>query len=308
MTNDEYRYVASNITKLEEILRVMPEDRQVERMGVEYMIAKARSELEGVPIPPRPVTVHVAFSGEPVSRQGIDAAFAGKTTTAFAELTAITIAASTGPLEDTGGIPHRGLGQQLISGVTAGSFGFQIQLPANAPSDSEGPRSTSTAESAIETIQDLLEGALTAGDDDLAELTARIHPRAVKKMAEFLTIVKNNRAQTSVALNGRVVGLKNTSEVERATSRLVPANIEESTIGLIGRLSGVISLSRRFQFMNAATGDALEGRVGPEIPNLDELAAQYTNRRVAASIRRIRVGQGQPKYTLLDVVEYPGDG
>ena len=308
MTNDEYRYVASNITKLEEILRIMPEDRQVERMGVEYMIAKARSELEGVPIPPRPVAVNVAFSGEPVSRQGIDAAFAGKTTTAFAELTAITIAASTGPLEDTGGIPHRGLGQQLISGVTAGSFGFQIQLPPSVPAESGGPRPTSTAESAIETIQDLLEGALTAGDNDLAELTARIHPRAVKKMAEFLSIVKNNRAQTSVALNGRVVGLKNTSEVERATSRLAPANIEESTIEVIGTLIGVIPLRRRFQFANTATDDTLEGRVGMEIPDLYELAAQYTNRRVAASMRRIRVGQGQPKYILLNVVEYSSHG
>ena len=271
------------------------------------MIAKARRELEGVPIPPRPVAVHIAFSGEPVSRQGIDAAFAGKTTTAFAELTAITIAASTGPLEDTGGIPHRGLGQQLISGVTAGSFGFQIQLPPSAPAESEGPRPTSTAESAIETIQDLLEGALTAGDDDLAELTARIHPRAVKKMAEFLTIVKTNRAQTSVALNGRVVGLKNTSEVDRATSRLAPVNIEESTVEQTGTLIGIIPVRRRFQLTASETGDTLEGRVGLEIPDLYELAAQYTNRRVAASMRRIRVGQGQPKYLLLDVVEYSGD-
>ena len=125
-------------------------------------------------------------------------------------------------------------------------------------------------------------------------------------MAEFLTIVKNSKAQTSVALNGRVVGLKNTSEVERATSRLAPANIEESAIEVIGTLIGVILLRRRFQFMNTATGEALEGRVGLEIPNPDELAAQHTNRRVAALMRRIRVGQGHPKYILLDVVEYPG--
>ena len=105
-----------------------------------------------------------------------------------------------------------------------------------------------------------------------------------------------------------VVGLKNPFQMEQETSRLAPTNIEESTIEQTGILIGVIPVRRRFQLTASETGDTLEGGLGLEIPDLYLLAAQYTNRRVEASMRRIRVGQGQPKYILLDVVEYPGDG
>ena len=44
-------------------------------------------------------------------------------------------------------------------------------------------------------IQDLLEAALEGSDEDLAELAGRMHPRAFRKVGEFLKIVKTNKAQ-----------------------------------------------------------------------------------------------------------------
>ena len=103
MKYNEYAYTASNVTKLEEILSIMPESRIVERMGLEHMLAKEKQRLEGVPIPSRPKTVLITFEGDPAADgSGIDANFAGKTTRAFAESTAIAIAGSTGELQDTG--------------------------------------------------------------------------------------------------------------------------------------------------------------------------------------------------------------
>lgn len=130
MNYKEYSFTASEITQLEYMLSIMPDDLKVERIGLEYRLKKARQRLEGVPIPPRPKSVHANFQGEPVvDMVGMDANFAGKATTAFAESTAITTAGAAGQLHDTGSIPHRGLGRQLISGVTRGSFGFEIELP-----------------------------------------------------------------------------------------------------------------------------------------------------------------------------------
>ena len=107
MNYKEYAFTASEITQLEYILSTMPEHRVVERIGLEYQLAKARQRLEGVPIPPRPVKVDLAFQGRPVADgDGMDANFTGKATTAFAESTAITIAGATGKLHDTVGIPH----------------------------------------------------------------------------------------------------------------------------------------------------------------------------------------------------------
>ena len=66
MNYKEYALTASEITQLEYILSIMPEDHEVERIGLEYRLEKAKQRIKGVPIPPRPKGVHVAFRGEPV--------------------------------------------------------------------------------------------------------------------------------------------------------------------------------------------------------------------------------------------------
>ena len=131
MNYKEYSFTASEITQLEYMLGIMPENREVERIGLEHRLKKARQRLEGIPIPPRPKSVHVNFQGEPVvDMVGMDANFAGKATAAFAESTAITTAGAAGQLRDTGAIPHRGLGRQLISGVTRGILRFRDRAAA----------------------------------------------------------------------------------------------------------------------------------------------------------------------------------
>ena len=221
MNYKEYSFTASEITQLEYMLGIMPKDREIERMGLEYRLEKARQRLEGVPIPPRPKSIHVNFQGEPVvNGESIDANFAGKATTAFAESTAITTAGAAGQLHDTGAIPHRGLGRQLVSGVTGGSFGFEIELPPPAEDERARGQTDNPAEKAVEMIQDLLETSLTGTDEELATLTDQMHPRAVRKVVEFLQILKNNGAQVTIEMGGREVGLRNPDEVEQATRRL----------------------------------------------------------------------------------------
>ena len=191
------------------MLSIMPDDLKVERIGLEYRLKKARQRLEGVPIPPRPKSVHANFQGEPVvDMVGMDANFAGKATTAFAESTAITTAGAAGQLHDTDAIPHRGLGRQLISGVTRGSFGFEIELPPPTEGERGRGQTDNPAEKAVEMIQDLLETSLAGTDEELATLTDQMHPRAVRKVAEFLKILKNNRAQVTIGLNGCEVALE----------------------------------------------------------------------------------------------------
>ena len=247
MNYKEYIFTASEITQLEYMLSIMPDDLNVERIGLEYRLKKARQRLEGVCIPPRPKSVHVAFrgGGAVVNGVGINANFAGKTTTAFAESTAIIIAGSTGQLKDTGAIPQRGLGQQLVSGVTSGSFGFQIELPHSTATDGRNGQIYNPAERAVEMIQDLLETSVEGEDNDLAELTGQMHPRAVRKVAEFLEILRTNGAQVAIGCNGREVALRDEEEVEKAAKKLAGRNIEEETITTNGTLIGMV-LARGF--------------------------------------------------------------
>ena len=180
MNYKEYSFTASEITQLEYMLSIMPENREIERIGLEHRLKKARQRLEGMSIPPKPKSVHVNFQGEPVvDMVGMDANFAGKATTAFAESTAITTAGAAGQLRDRGTIPHRGLGRQLISGVTSGSFGFEIELPPPTEEDIRRGQTDNPAEKAVEMVQDLLETSLAGTDEELATLTDQMTTRRI---------------------------------------------------------------------------------------------------------------------------------
>ena len=302
MNYKEYAFTASEITQLEYILSIMPEKREIERIGLEHRLKKARQRVEGISIPPKPKSVHVNFQGEPVvDMVGMDANFAGKATTAFAESTAITTAGAAGQLRDRGAIPHQGLGRQLISGVTSGSFGFEIELPPPTEEDIRRGQTDNPAEKAVEMIQDLLETSLAGTDEELATLIDQMHPRAVRKVAEFLKILKNNRAQVTIELNGREVTLTDPGEVERAVNRLALQNIREETSTTTGTLISIVPDRRFFEFRASSTDAFIEGRMGQEIHDPYRVAARYANRKVRAKIRQLQVGQSQPKYTLLEI-------
>ena len=49
MNYKEYIFTASEITQLEYILSIMPDDHRVERIGVEHLLRQARGTLEECP-------------------------------------------------------------------------------------------------------------------------------------------------------------------------------------------------------------------------------------------------------------------
>ena len=87
--------------------------------------------------------------------------------------------------------------------------------------------------------------------------------------------------------------------------RLAARNIHDETGTVIGTLVGVIPVSNRFQLDRLDDGTPLEGSLGRKIENAYEISREYTNRIVVAEIRSVRVGQGNPKHTLLGVSELP---
>lgn len=304
MNYKEYIFTASEITQLEHMLSTMPDDMRVERIGLEYRLRKARERLEGVPVPPKPKSVYASFQGEPVlDGVGMDANFAGKATTALSESTAITTAGVTGELQDTGAIPRRDLGRLVLSGVTRGSFRLEIELPPPTADGRHRGQIDNPAEEAVELIQTLLESSLTGTDEELASLTDQMHPRAVRKVAEFLEILRTHRAQVAIGFNGREVALRDRGEVQKAVDRLSEQNIRDETSTLDGTLIGIVPAKRFFEFGTLSISGSIEGRIGQEINDPYRVAARYANQRIRAKIRRIQVGEGQPKFTLLEILE-----
>ena len=114
-------------------------------------------------------------------------------------------------------------------------------------------------------IQDLLQGTRDGADEDLAELAGRLHPKAVKKVSEFVDILRNNVAQVAVGLNGSEVALRTPTEVEQATSRLVTRNFEEETTTTDGTLIGMVPSRGFFEFGVSCTDELIQGRIGHEV-------------------------------------------
>ena len=124
---------------------------------------------------------------------------------------------------------------------------------------------------------------------------------------EPLEILENNRAQVAIRMGGREVALRNPNEVEQATRRLAERNIEEGIATLNGTLIGMVPTRGVFEFRTTDSDETLQGRIGQEVHEPYRVAARYTSREVRARIRRVRVGQGQPKYSLVEILG-PADG
>ena len=308
MNRKEYEFTASEINQLEYILSIMPPDRVVERIGLERRLEKGRQRLEGVAIPPRPVKVDLAFQGRPVADgDGVEANFAGKTAATFTDYTALEVAGDTRQLYDTGGIPRRGLGQQRISGVTKGSFGFEIELLPPTGAEERQGHTDNPAERAVTALQDLLEVSLEGTDEELATLKDQMHPRAFRKATELIELLRTNQAQMAIGFRGREVALRNPGEVEDVAKRLAGQETKDETNTVNGTLIGMVPTRRFFEFQVSNSGENIEGRIGREITDPYRIAARYTNEEVRARIRQIQVGQGEAKYTLLEILG-PVDG
>ena len=299
MTYNEYMWYRSEIYTLERLLNRLAGDRVVLRIGYEERLQRARQKLEGVVLPPRPKKLEVSFTGEPVqSYYGIDANFAAESITIISDAVRLATAGATGELKPTGQIPRNTMGQPIITGVTLGSFGFEMELPIP-----EGdPHGFSYPEQAVHRIQTLLTLANEASDEQLSNAAMAIHPRAVNKMAGLLDLMQKRDAQLAIQYQNSKVELTSSDAIESVAKRLNPANMEDRTTQVTGTMIGVVPATRQFE-LAPFDGPSIQGRVAPDIRDPYQTARDFTNRQVSATIRTIRIGRRAPRHTLVHVFQ-----
>ena len=299
MTYNEYMWYRSEIHTLERLLGRLAEDRVVLRIGYENRLRRARQRLEGVAPPPRPKKMEVTFNGGPVqSYYGIDANFAAESMAIISDAVRLDTAGATGELKPTGQIPRNTMGQPIITGVTLGSFGFELELPI--PEDD--PHGFSYPEQAVQRIQTLLASANDDSEDELYNAAMDLHPRALNKVAGLLDLMRKRDAQLAIQYQNSKVELTSSEDIERVAKRLNPANVEDRTTQVTGTMIGVIPATRQFE-LAPFDGPSIQGRVGPDIRDPYQTARDFTNRQVSATIRTIRIGRRAPRHTLVHVFQ-----
>ncbi len=303
MNYDEYILISSEIKELESLLADIPPQNLINRMGLESRLKKARAAIAPFNGELLPKKARLTFRGSPVlGSHGVAADFASKASGYFTDAFAAVVAGITENLRYMGPIPDKQKNQLLITGTAIGSFGFEFELPKPEEPEPAGqdvlfplPQNPETA---MEKLEKLFEVAASGSDDDIAELVDEIHPRAVKKAAEFLEYLSEQEAWCGLEFKESQFRFTGIDQVRISVERLKSNNIKESDETFSGEFQGVLPKGRTFEFKLRDQDGVLRGKVGVEIENADILNREYLHKLVSARFHVIQVGQGRPRYTL----------
>ncbi|MBD3771902.1 MAG: hypothetical protein IE925_17400 [Rhodobacterales bacterium] len=295
MTYD-YLAIASEIKELENLLAAIPEGNVIERMSLESRLESARAALAVLPqqIAPK---ARLTFRGKPVfGSHGIAADFGGKAAGAFSDAFAAVVASLSEGLRYMGPIPNRDKNQLLITGTAIGSFGFEFELPALEPSLFP---ETEKAQEAMAKIEALFRLTAEGTDDEVAEVIEEVHPRAVKKVYEFLEFLVQQQAWCGLEFADRFFRYADYEQIKVSSERLQADNIQEWEETHHGEFQGVLPTGRTFEFRLADQKGLIKGKVDLAFDDPDILNREWLHKPVTVKLNVMRVGQGRPRFTLM---------
>lgn len=294
--NNDYLSIASEIRELENLLASLPEDNVIERISLESRLESAKEALAALPQQSNP-KARLTFRGKPVfGSHGIAADFGGKAAEAFSDAFAAVAAGLSEGLRYMGPIPNRDKNQLLITGTAIGSFGFEFELPA--PEPSLFPESEK-AQEAMAKIEALFRLAAEGTDDEVAEVIEEVHPRAVKKVYEFLELLVQQRAWCGLEFADRFFRYADFEQIKASCERLKDENIQEREETYRGEFQGVLPTERTFEFRLADQEGLIKGKVDRGIDDPDVLNREWLHKPVTAKLNVMQVGQGRPRFTLM---------
>jgi len=302
MTRDEYIFTSSEIKELENLLAAIPKEKAINRIGLEARLKSAREAISGCKFEDYPAKAKLTFRGRPVfGSHGVAADFASKASGYFTDAFAAVVAGIAENLRYMGPIPDKEKNQLLITGTAIGSFGFEFELPGKVGANvaqSDLFRGPNPPEEAMHKLEKLFQVAAEGTDDDIAELVEEVHPRAVKKAAEFLEYISQQDAWCGLEFKESFFRFSGTEQVRASAERLTSSNIKESDETYVGEFQGVLPKGRTFEFKVSDGSGVLRGKVGPQVEDADILNREFLHKLVTVRLHTIQVGQGRPRFTL----------
>jgi hypothetical protein len=288
--------ISSEIAELEGILATMPPTEVIARISFEIRLRSAKAALATLANSPVVKKAKLTFRGKPVfGSHGIAADFGTKAAGAFSDAFAAVAAGLTESLQYMGPIPDRAKNQLLITGTAIGSFGFEFELP---PQKNDLFPDAGRTEEALQKLQDLLRISAEGSDDEMAELVEEVHPRAVRKVADFLGYLVQYQALCGLEFEDKFFRFDSREQLEVSAERLQEGNIRECEEDFIGNFAGMLPSGRTFEFNLTDGNPPIKGKVAAEIEDPDLINREWLKRPAKIKLGVIQVGQGRPRYTL----------
>jgi len=299
MNQNQYNSLLAEISTVKAFLEEMPSSRFLERMSFEGRLDELENQLKLVDDLRINKKAIITFRGKPVDNShGITADFSGKAINSLNEMIASVTASLNKNLRFMGPIPNRNQHQLMITGTAVGSFGFEFELP-EPEYDILAERNT--VEEALFDIQFLLKKTIDGTDDDIANIVSMIHPRAVKKISEFLILLQKNEALFAMEYDKNTFRLETDAQLDAIINRLDNSNFEERTETFVGVFQGFLPESRTFEFVDHSSKDVIKGKVDISISNPEAINTEYLNKLATVSFNVVQFGQAKPKYSLLEL-------
>jgi len=236
----------------------------------------------------------------------MSAEFGSKAAKSFSDAYAAIVAGVSDDLQYMGRIPSRAPHDLLIVETAVGSFGFEFEFPSVEPDllcDGQ-----TLEESAVEKMRALLEVSAFGTDEEIGDIVEAIHPRAVKKVADFITVLAQSDATCAIEIGEKSFRFEDSDQVTTSVRRLADENIKEFESDYTGAFIGVLPNSRNFEFRVASGDRVIRGKVDPRIEDPSSLN-DYLEKLVSVKLHTVQVGQGRPRYSLssLDMITPPSD-
>jgi hypothetical protein len=297
----------AELAALEGIIAELPSGAVLTAKSLRRRLAGLEEELRSLEAEPDTsgAAALVFGGGKVYGSRAIDADFAVRTLKAFQELVAKKAAGRIrGSIGQKGPLPERDLARLSITGTVRGSFGFLLQEegdPALFPT---------AVKEAIGEAAHLLDAICAEDESRFVRVVEEADPRLFVSLREFFKALHDADGTVKI-VQGDEERAFNRLAVERAFERVEHTSVEDVEQTAIGRLIGVLPVSRTFEFTRDDTGQTIRGKVGPQVSGdfLGRIEAEMLplgkRWKVKLSVRTISRRRASPReqFILMDVEE-----
>lgn len=267
-------YVQSELSAVEAVLRQLPEEAVLERIGLESRARDARARLADIAQLPvsTSAAVELMFGGLPVvGTSSIDAQFSAAAIDAYQR--AVSTAAAAAGIETLGarGPLPEPFARLHLTGMPRGSVGFRLEEVG------QQTLTDSRLNEAVDEVEGILQALTLDNAEMFADAAAQSNPRVLLALREFLSTLRQSGAVCRIVTHDQEVALGSDAVVARAAQRITDSQIAEEENMVEGQLLGVLPVGRRFEFRTTA-GQILKGRLSRELDQPEVLQATVGQR------------------------------
>ncbi len=284
--NKYFQSLLSEKNTLEKLIAETPEDEVIDLLSLQSRLSNIIEKLKSIPTSEmEPAQIRLTFRGKPVVKShGIFAEFGTEILAKFNDMITILL-------------PNKSTDKMLITSTAQGSFGFQFEEYLS-PENNANP--SPILAKAIEQTHLLLSGLLKS-DDELADITEGMDKKTIGAVKSFLDKLVIEEAIFTFKFKDMLFKFDHVGQVKNCSERLSAENIkQEENISIIGEFLGVLPNKKTFEFKIKVNNELFAGKISASILNPEKINS-ILNKEVEIKVTKTTVGNGKPRYLMLDL-------